>query len=99
MKAWIKKVNNSRKSLKKLEIYKIILKNLLNYNKINFKYKQNFNKFFSNINIKASISRIQNYCLLLNNNRSVFKKFKMSRHKIKELAANGILIGLKKSSF
>lgn len=99
MNNWINKTNNSRLLLKNLEINKVILKNLLNYNYFKFEYKFNFDKFFNNLHYNASISKIRNYCILLKNNRSIFKKFKMSRHKIKLFAANGILIGLKKSSF
>lgn len=93
------KTNNSRTLLKKFEINKLILKSLLKFNNQKFEYKFIFDKFFNKINYNSSISKIRNYCVLLNNNRSIFKKFKMSRHKIKLLVANGLLIGLKKSSF
>jgi len=99
MKKWFIKNNKSRKLFKNCELNKIILKNLLIYNKTKFEYKFNFDKFFKKINNNSSISKIRNYCVLLKNNRSVFNKFKLSRHKIKLLAPNGVLIGLKKSSF
>lgn len=72
---------------------------MLNNNNTLFNYKFIFEKFLKNQNFNASISRIKNYCILLNNNKSIIKKFKLSRYKIKLMAANGLLIGLKKSSF
>jgi ribosomal protein S14 len=54
---------------------------------------------FKHFKYESSISKIQTYCLFLKNKRSIFKKFKLSRHILKKYAAQGFIIGLKKSSF
>jgi ribosomal protein S14 len=71
---------------------------LYNHNS-NFIYKIYYDNLFKKISYNSSIAKLRNFCSYLNNSRSVFKKFKLSRHKIKILAANGYLTGLKKSSF
>ena len=99
MKNWTKKNEKNRLILKKFEINKIIIKSLLNYNCSKFEYKFNYDKLFKKINNNSSISKIRNYCILLSNSRSIFRKFKLSRHKLKLLASNGLITGLKKASF
>jgi ribosomal protein S14 len=96
---WILKNKKRRNLLKKTEIKKLMIKSLLINNKSNFFFKLYYDKIFKKINNNASISKIRNYCLYLNNSRSIFRKFKLSRHKIKILAANSYITGLKKSSF
>ena len=96
---WILKNKKWRVLLRKNEIKKLILLSLLNYSKSTYIYKLYFDKLFKKINNNSSISKIRNYCIYLNNSRSIFRKFKLSRHKIKLLAANSYIIGLRKSSF
>lgn len=54
------------------------------------------NKYFLK---KSSISFFRRACLRLGNCRSVFRFFKMSRFTCRYFASNGLLYGLRKSSF
>lgn len=65
------------------------LKKEISLNNLSKRYK---NKF-------GTISKIQNKCLLTGRNRAVLKKFKLSRMFIKNLGVNGLINGLKKSSW
>lgn len=47
----------------------------------------------------SSISKIKNKCLITGRNRSVLKKFKLSRMFIKNLGVSGYINGLRKSSW
>ncbi len=47
----------------------------------------------------ATISKIKNKCLISGRNRSVLKKFRLNRMFLKNLGVNGLINGLKKSSW
>lgn len=49
--------------------------------------------------INSSISKIKNKCLISGRNRSVYKKFRLSRMFLKNLGVAGFINGLKKSSW
>jgi len=93
---WIKNDKIIRKNYIKSEINKIVLKSLL-YNDKNLKLY--FDKKFKTFSKNTSISKCRTNCLFLKNSRSIFKKFKMSRHIAKKCASHGFLTGFKKSSF
>lgn len=48
---------------------------------------------------KCSVSFFRNSCLFTAVSRSVFRLFKLSRHRAKAQASFGLLVGLRKSSF
>lgn len=96
---WILKNNKWRRLLKQNEIKKYVLKSLIYNSDSTYKYKLYFDKMFKTINYKSSISKIRNYCVYLNNSKSIFRNFKLSRHKIKLLSADSHIIGIRKSSF
>ena len=77
----------------------LIIKSILYNNKYNFLNKLYFDNLFKKFTNKSSISKYRTNCMFLGNSRSIFQKFKMSRHICKKLASNGFLTGLKKSSF
>lgn len=96
---WINKDRLSRKIFSKFEIKKLIIKSML-YNKSStYLYKIYYDKIFKKFIYKSSISRYRTNCIFLGNSRSIFQKFKLSRHACKNLASHGLLPGLKKSSF
>lgn len=97
---WIGKDKKYRKYFYNYEINKLILKSLL-YNNINypFLFKIYFDFKFKKFTFKSSISKARTSCMFLGNSRSVFRRFKMSRHLCKKYASFGFLVGLKKSSF
>lgn len=47
----------------------------------------------------GSIPRIRNRCILSGRGRSVYKKFNISRIKLRELASHGMLPGVRKASW
>jgi ribosomal protein S14 len=96
---WIKKDKNSRQIFSKFEIKKIIIKSLLYNNKGNFNNKLYYDNLFKKFPFSSSISKYRTNCIFLGNSRSVFRRFKLSRHICKKLASNGFLIGFRKSSF
>src|SRR3954470_6567440 len=85
-----------RKELKK-NINKFYLSNKYSSFKSNKIIKNIYrNKYFYKY---SSISYYRRSCLVTGNCRSVFKFFKLSRYTCKANASNGLLVGLRKSSF
>jgi len=75
-------------------INNIISKDQYINKKISLKYIMKKTKFRN-----TSISKIKNKCLFSGRNRSVLKKFKLSRMFLKNLGLMGYINGLKKSSW
>lgn len=94
-----KKEYRNRLFYKKAEIKKILYKSLLANAFLNKNFKIYWFKIFIRFNKKQSISFYRNFCLVNNWARSVFRKFKMSRHQAKFFASFGLISGLRKASF
>lgn len=58
-----------------------------------------FNSLFLLYGRNKSISQCRKGCAFSHTSNVVFHKFKLSRHCFKELASDGFLSGLRKSSF
>jgi len=96
---WIKKDKDNRQIFLKFEIKKLTLKSLLFNINYPFIYKFYFDTIYKKFSFNSSISRYRTSCIFLGNSRSIFKRFKLSRHVCKKFGSNGFLTGLKKASF
>ena len=85
----VKKFNNRRQSLKK----KIMQKNLPIEER--FKIQSKLNELPRD----SSKTRLRNRCKLTGRTRGVYRKFGLSRIKIRELSMSGALPGVVKSSW
>ena len=85
----VKKFNNRRQSLKK----KIMQKNLPMEERFKIQSKLN------DLPRDSSKIRVRNRCKLTGRTRGVYRKFGLSRIKIRELSMNGALPGVVKSSW
>ena len=85
----VKKFNNKRQSLKK----KIMIKNLTLEER--FKIQSKLNELPKD----SSKIRVRNRCKLTGRTRGVYRKFGLSRIKIRELSMSGALPGVVKSSW
>ena len=85
----VKKFNNRRQSLKK----KIMQKNLPMEERFKIQSKLN------DLPRDSSKIRVRNRCELTGRTRGVYRKFGLSRIKIRELSMNGALPGVVKSSW
>lgn len=95
----IKKDKINRSIYFKYEIKKLILKSLLFNINYPFFYKLYFDYYFKKFPFSSSISKYRTYCMFLGNSRSIFQRFKLSRHICKKYGSQGFIVGLKKSSF
>ena len=85
----VKKFNNRRQNLKK----KIMQKNLPKEERFKIQSKLN------DLPRDSSRIRIRNRCRLTGRTRGVYRKFGLSRIKLRELTMNGSLPGVVKSSW
>jgi len=97
--ALYKKDVKSRNFYNLYEIDKTLLKSLLSYFHSQHKSRYYLFDLMRRFRQKASLSFIRRSCVLSGYTKSVFQKFKLSRHSGKFLASNGYLIGYRKSSF
>jgi len=95
---WIFRDSKTRFLFDGSEINKYILKSYLN-SFSNYLCKIYFSKILWRIGRFESISFIRNYCVYSYQTRSVFRRFKMIRHMCKKYSADGLIIGMRKSSF
>lgn len=88
-----------RYTVLKYEKKKRVLKHLVNATwlptEIKFKSHLKLNKLPRN----SSAIRIRNRCILTGRAKGVYRKFKITRTKIRTLMSNGTLIGVKKASW
>lgn len=96
---WPLKDKLLRKSYKRIEINKIVLKSLIQSEFITLNERIYFSKVFYSYTKKASLSSFRKSCAWSGNSSKVFKKFKLSRYFLKTFASNGLVTGFRKSSF
>lgn len=95
----IHKDNKIRETYKRFELnkkyYKYIFINQL------LETKLRFNSFKQLIHIthNASLSKIKNRCIMSGKSKSILRLFKLSRIKFRQLASNGNIIGITKSTW
>lgn len=77
-------------------IYKLILSDLQLSDIID---REKIRKFYSKFNRYSSLTRFRKTCYLTNRARGNYSLFNLSRFKIKFLAWEGLLVGLKRATW
>jgi ribosomal protein S14 len=80
--------------LKRIE-YKSLISTLTLQPELRTEYLRKLNKLPRN----SSVVRIKNRCILTGRGHSVYKFCRLSRIKLRELASQGVLMGISKSSW
>lgn len=96
---WIFRDKNVRQKIYRVELRKKLLKSLLASSFFEFSDKTYFFKLFQRYNLHSSISFQRGSCIFTGRAKSVFRMFKLYRHQAKAFASNGLIVGLRKSSF
>jgi len=99
MEVWILKEFNSRNLYKKCWLKKLVYRAALANWYLDWDVKFYFHHQFLKFNKQSSISFYRNKCLINDWSRSIFRKFKMSRHQGKAYASLGLICGVRKASF
>jgi small subunit ribosomal protein S14 len=88
--------NRKRKLFKKNEIKRICLKIGL---RLNNKFTLKSIVELGDLNRNSSLSKIQTRCFLTGRSKAVYRKFGVSRIKLREMILSGVQTGVKKSSW
>lgn len=96
---WIYRDKNVRQKFFRVELRKKLLKSLLASSFFDFSDKIYFFQLFQRYNLYSSISFQRGSCIFTGRSKSVFRMFKLYRHQAKAFASNGLIAGLRKSSF
>jgi ribosomal protein S14 len=96
---WVRRDRILRERFVAAELKKANLRGMLANESFPFDHRCYFAHNYAQIPTCYSISFFRNYCHRTGTGRSVFRPFKYSRHELKRLAAKGLVVGLRKSSF
>ena len=99
MKKYLLKDLLRRKQIAKLELKKQKLKYLFKNNELPFNIRLGAQLKLNSLPRNASKVRIKNYCVVSGRSTGVYKSFRLSRIKFRELALAGLLPGIIKSSW
>ena len=95
----IQKNINRRKLVKKFKNQRLLLKNKIKQKDLSMEERLILQKKLNELPRNTSPIRIRNRCELTGRTRGVYRKFKLSRIKIRELSMAGALTGVVKSSW
>lgn len=99
LRKWIRDTYSNTNRLISVEFNKLILKSLLSNQVFSNRERFYFYYLLKRYSINSSVSIYRRFCVLTGYSKSVFRYFKLSRHQCKKYAADGLLIGMRKSSF
>lgn len=95
MKSAVTRDKKRRALFKEYEEKRLALKILQRINPLDEKVQQGFSELPSN----SSKTRIRNRCVITGRARSVWRAFRISRIQLRKLALEGLLMGVKRSSW
>ena len=95
----IQKNLHRQKLVKKFKNKRLKLKKKINNKDISMEERLNLQKKLNDLPRNSSSIRIRNRCELTGRTRGVYRKFGLSRIKIRELSLDGKLPGIVKSSW
>lgn len=99
MKNGIHADKSKRELYRKYEVKRIICKILLLNKGLSNELKKKQFEELSKLPRNSSITRIKNYCVLTGRTKGTLRKFRLSRISFRELASEGSLMGVFKSSW
>ena len=95
----IQKNINRRELVKKFKNKRLLLKSKIKQKDLSMEERLILQKKLNELPRNTSTVRIRNRCELTGRTRGVYRKFKLSRIKIRELSMTGALPGVVKSSW
>lgn len=95
----IQRDKKKRKLYLKNELKRLQYKTLINDSSISNEFRYNYIQKLNQLSRNSSSVRIKNRCILTGRGHSVYNFCKLSRIKFRELAAQGSLMGVTKSSW
>ncbi len=97
MKALLEKDKNRRISFANKEVQRLILLYLIQNHKLSSAQRLLLIMRLQKISRDSSLVRLKNRCVLTNRSKGIYRKFRLSRIRLREMLANGIIPGYKKA--
>ena len=88
-----------RKSYLKNELKRVLYKSCIQNVALSKKLRYHLSTEFQKVSRNSSRVRIQNHCISTGRNRAILRFCRLSRIKFRELASQGLLMGIYKSSW
>jgi small subunit ribosomal protein S14 len=99
MKSWIQRDKKKRRLFLVNESKRKSLKSLIYNRNLPFKVRWQANLLLSKLPRSSSLTRITNNCVISGRNHAVLQKFRLSRIVLRSLIADGLISGVKKSTW
>jgi succinate dehydrogenase (ubiquinone) iron-sulfur subunit len=99
MKIVVQLDRKRRLLFRKYEPLTIVYKSLIKSKSIPFFAKQKINYMLRTLPKNSSLTRVRNHCIVTGRNRSVYRKFKLSRITFRELGGSGAIPGIQKAAW
>ncbi len=97
MKALLEKDKKRRRIFANKEVQRLILLFLIRNTKLSAAQRLLLTQRLQVISRDSSIVRLKNRCVLTNRSKGVYRQFRMSRVRLREMLANGLIPGYKKA--
>jgi small subunit ribosomal protein S14 len=95
----VQKDKRQRKLVAKFKVQRDALREKNRDGSLSFEEKLEVQKQLQSLPRDSSRSRLRNRCLLTGRSRGVYRKFGLGRNKLRELAMDGMIPGLRKASW
>ncbi len=97
MKALLEKDKRRRASFSNKEVQRLILLYLIQNQKLPAAQRLLLTLRLQEISRDSSLVRLKNRCILTNRSKGVYREFRLSRIRLREMLANGLIPGYKKA--
>jgi small subunit ribosomal protein S14 len=97
MKALLEKDKKRRTSFANKEVQRLILLYLIRNQKLPASQRLLLTLRLQQISRDSSLVRLKNRCILTNRSKGVYREFRLSRIRLREMLANGLIPGYKKA--
>ncbi len=97
MKALLEKDKKRRRAFSNKEVQRLILLFLIRNQKLSASQRLLLIQRLQQVSRDSSKVRLKNRCMLTNRSHGVYRKFRLSRIRLREMLANGLMPGYKKA--
>ncbi len=97
MKALLEKDKRRRASFSNKEVQRLVLLYLIRNQKLSTSQRLLLTLRLQQVSRDSSLVRLKNRCILTNRSKGVYREFRLSRIRLREMLANGLIPGYKKA--
>lgn len=99
MSNFIQRDYNKRRLVSKCELKRLQYKSIIKNQNLAKEIRYNYIRKLNELNRNSCKTRVENRCIYTGRAKAVYKMFRLSRIKFRELASQGLLPGVEKASW